>query len=127
VIVGAGGGKVLDAARAAAMQVQRPFVSCPPIAFTDAPCSAISVVFSDDGVVVEILVHPVNPALVLVDSRVIAEAPARLLVAGMGDALSTMCGWPIRPVVPPATACYRALPCVTGDSGRRAAREEPRE
>ncbi len=90
VIVGAGGGKVIDAARAAAVQVQRPFVSCPTIASTDAPCSAISVVYSDEGVVVEILVHPVNPVLVLVDSRVIAEAPVRLLVAGMGDALSTM-------------------------------------
>lgn len=90
VIVGAGGGKVLDAARAAAVQLQLPFVSCPTIASTDAPCSALSVVYDEAGVFVEYLIHSVNPVLVLVDSRVIAEAPTRLLVAGMGDALSTM-------------------------------------
>jgi glycerol dehydrogenase len=32
---------------------------------------------------------PRNPDLVLVDTQVIAEAPVRYLVAGMGDALST--------------------------------------
>ncbi len=30
-----------------------------------------------------------NPAVVLVDSTIIAAAPTRFLVAGMGDALST--------------------------------------
>jgi glycerol dehydrogenase len=113
VIVGAGGGKVIDAARAAAMQLQRPFVSCPTIASTDAPCSAISVVYSEAGVVVEILVHPLNPVLVLVDSRVIAEAPVRLLVAGMGDALSTMFE---------ARACMAAnKPNTRGGAGTRSA------
>lgn len=136
VVAGAGGGKVLDAARAAAAQRQLPFVSCPTIASTDAPCSAISVVYDEAGVFVEYLTHPVNPVLVLVDSRVIAEAPTRLLVAGMGDALSTMfearaCSTAQRPntrggactrsALALAELCYRTL-LADGEAALRAAR-----
>jgi glycerol dehydrogenase len=45
-ILGAGGGKVLDAARAAAAQLRLPLISCPTIASTDSPCSAISVLYN---------------------------------------------------------------------------------
>lgn len=89
VIVGAGGGKAIDAARAVAAELALEIVSCPTIASTDAPTSAISVIYSDDGVVVEVRLHPRNPALVLVDTDIILAAPDRYLVAGMGDALST--------------------------------------
>src|SRR5262245_54177742 len=43
-IVGAGGGKVLDAARAAAADLALPVVNCPTVASSDAPCSALSVI-----------------------------------------------------------------------------------
>ena len=89
-IVGAGGGKVLDAARSAAASIKVPFISCPTIATTDSPCCAISVIYNEAGVVEESQLHRTNPALVLVDTQVIAEAPTRMLVAGMGDALSTL-------------------------------------
>ena len=88
-IVGAGGGKVLDAARAAAAELELPFICCPTIASTDSPTCAISVVYNEQGVVETALIHPRNPTLVLVDTHVIANAPVRTLVAGMGDALST--------------------------------------
>jgi glycerol dehydrogenase len=88
-IVGAGGGKCLDAARAAAAAVGLPFVSCPTIASTDAPTSALSVVYTAAGVAESYRIHGRNPDLVLVDSGVIVRAPVRYLVAGMGDALST--------------------------------------
>ena len=89
VIVGCGGGKVLDAARAAAASVGVGFCSAPTLASTDAPCSALSVVYHANGEVSEYRILPRNPDLVLVDSRVVAKAPARLLIAGMGDALAT--------------------------------------
>ena len=89
-IIGAGGGKVLDSARAAAADLQRPFVSCPTIASTDAPCSAVAVIYDASGVCVRGRNLPRNPALVLVDTQVIAQAPVRTLIAGIGDALSTM-------------------------------------
>ena len=89
VIVGAGGGKTLDTARAAAADLNLSVVSCPTVASSDAPCSALSIIYTNEGVFREIRLFRRNPDLVLVDTQVIARSPARLLVAGMGDALST--------------------------------------
>lgn len=89
VIIGAGGGKVLDAARAVAADLSLPVVNCPTVASSDAPCSALSVIYTPQGIVQEYRFYRKNPDLVLVDTQVIAQGPARLLVAGMGDALAT--------------------------------------
>jgi glycerol dehydrogenase len=89
VIVGAGGGKVLDTARAAAADLDLPVVNCPTVASSDAPCSALSVIYTDEGVFRQYRFYRKNPDLVLVDTQVIARGPPRLLVAGMGDALAT--------------------------------------
>jgi len=88
-IVGAGGGKVLDTARAAAADLGLPVVNCPTVASSDAPCSALSVIYTDEGIFQQYRFYRKNPDLVLVDTEVIAQAPPRLLVAGMGDALAT--------------------------------------
>ena len=89
IIIGAGGGKVLDAARAIAADLNLPIVNCPTIASSDAPCSALSVIYTEAGTVETYRIYRRNPDLVLVDTTVIAQSPARLLVAGMGDALAT--------------------------------------
>ena len=89
VIIGAGGGKVLDTARAAAADLKAPVVNCPTVASSDAPCSALSVVYTDESVFQEYRIYERNPDLVLVDTQVIAQSPPRLLAAGMGDALAT--------------------------------------
>ncbi len=89
IIIGAGGGKVLDAARAIAADLNLPIVNCPTIASSDAPCSALSVIYNEAGTVETYRIYRRNPDLVLVDTTVIAQSPARLLVAGMGDALAT--------------------------------------
>jgi glycerol dehydrogenase len=89
VIIGAGGGKVLDTSRAVASELNKPAVNCPTVASSDAPCSALSVVYSKSGEFDSYFFYTRNPDLVLVDTAVIAQAPARLLVAGMGDALAT--------------------------------------
>ncbi len=88
-VIGVGGGKIFDTAKAVAYYVNSPVIVCPTIAATDAPCSALTVVYTDDGVFEEYLWLPANPNLVLVDTDIIAKAPARLLVSGMGDALAT--------------------------------------
>jgi glycerol dehydrogenase len=88
-VIGAGGGKVLDAARAAAADLGVPVVNCPTVASSDAPCSALSVIYTEDGIFREYRFYPKNPDLVLVDTQVIAQGPPRLLAAGMGDALAT--------------------------------------
>lgn len=89
VIIGAGGGKVLDTARAIAADLSLPIVNCPTLASSDAPCSALSVVYTAAGEWEAYRIYRRNPDLVLVDTSVIARSPVRPLVAGMGDALAT--------------------------------------
>lgn len=88
-VVGIGGGKIFDTAKAVAYYCKTPVVICPTIASTDAPCSALSVIYTNEGVFEEYLFLPKNPDLVLMDTDVISKSPVRLTVAGIGDALAT--------------------------------------
>lgn len=89
VIVGIGGGKIFDTVKVVAYYKKIPVVIVPTIASTDAPCSALSVIYTEEGIFSEYLLLPKNPDLVLVDTEIIAKAPTRLLMAGIGDALAT--------------------------------------
>jgi glycerol dehydrogenase len=109
VIIGVGGGKALDTAKAVAYTAHLPVIIVPTIASTDAPCSALSVIYTPHGVFKRYLVLPHNPNVVLVDTQIIAEAPVRFLAAGIGDALSTWFE---------ADACERSFASnMTGDVG----------
>ncbi len=48
-----------------------------------------SVIYTDSGEFDRYLMLPHNPNMVIVDTKVVAGAPARLLAAGIGDALAT--------------------------------------
>ncbi len=89
VLVGMGGGKTIDTAKIAAERARIPVIIVPTIASTDAPTSGCAVLYTKEGVFDSVLYQRTNPAAVLVDTSIIAQAPARFLVAGMGDALST--------------------------------------
>ena len=89
VMIGLGGGKALDTARAAADALNCPLILVPTVASNDAPCSALAVIHDDEGAVIELRRTKRNPDIVLVDTAVLMDAPARLLIAGMGDALAT--------------------------------------
>ncbi|NLC25740.1 MAG: glycerol dehydrogenase [Fastidiosipila sp.] len=89
VLVAIGGGKTLDTVKLMAAQKSYPLIVVPTSAATDAPTSALSVLYSQDGKYIKNVKHKRNADLVLVDTEIIAKAPLRLLVAGMGDALAT--------------------------------------
>ncbi len=88
-VVAAGGGKCIDAGKGVAFRLGAPVVIVPTLASNDAPCSALSVLYSPQGVSAGVEFYPHSPALVVVDTGIIAAAPERYLVAGMGDAMAT--------------------------------------
>ncbi|MBW2090793.1 MAG: iron-containing alcohol dehydrogenase, partial [Deltaproteobacteria bacterium] len=105
-IVSCGGGKAMDTGRAAAAgfafnvgvsppeAIERlganvPCVQVPTVAASDAATASLSVIYNDHGEEETTVLIRVNPTMVLADTTVIAQAPVRSLVAGMGDALAT--------------------------------------
>jgi glycerol dehydrogenase len=88
-VIAAGGGKCIDAGKAIAFRLDRPSVIVPTLASNDAPCSALSVIYTPGGVSSGVEFYPQSPAIVVVDTAIVARAPERYLVAGMGDAMAT--------------------------------------
>jgi len=88
IIIALGGGASIDAAKAVAHEMNLPVIVVPTTVATDAPCSALSVVYTDDGVFESYLSLRRNPDCVLVDTTIIANSPVKFFVAGMGDAVA---------------------------------------
>ncbi len=89
VLAGMGGGKVIDTAKIVADRAGIPVIIVPTIASSDAPCSGCAVIYSEDGIFQSVYYQKSNPQEVIVDMDVMAAAPVRFLVSGMGDALAT--------------------------------------
>lgn len=107
VVVGIGGGKAIDTAKGAAAFSQTRLIIVPTIASNDAPSSACTVWYTDEGEYDGFDMWATNPDMIIADTEVIAKAPVRFFVAGMGDALAT---WP------EASTCFakRAVACTGG-------------
>ena len=73
VVYGLGGGKTVDTAKAIADNLNLPVVIMPTLASNDAPCSRLSVIYTDDGGFDHYRFYNQNPNLVLVDTQVLVN------------------------------------------------------
>lgn len=88
VVIAIGGGKAIDSAKGVRIIRGGAIVVVPTVASNDAPTSRLAIVYTDDHVLSEVRLMPTNPDAVVVDTAIIARAPRRFFVAGIGDALT---------------------------------------
>jgi len=88
ILVAVGGGKALDTGKLVANECRLPVVTIPTIAATCAAITPVSVVYTDEGEFVEMVVFDNCPAGTVIDTAVILDSPLRWLAAGMGDTLA---------------------------------------
>lgn len=88
VVVGVGGGKTIDIAKGVSRRLGVAVITVPTIASNDSPASRAIAVYDEQHQLRDVPLMAHNPAIVLVDTAIIAGAPARFLAAGIGDALS---------------------------------------
>jgi glycerol dehydrogenase-like iron-containing ADH family enzyme len=88
VVIGVGGGKCLDLAKLLAHQNQLPVVTIPTTAATCAAWTALSNVYSPAGAFLYDVSLATCPNLLVLDYGIIATAPPRTLVAGIGDSIA---------------------------------------
>jgi len=112
-IVALGGGKAIDTAKVLAEG--KNLIIVPTIASTDAPTSHSAVIYTDDGIFEDYAYFFQSPSVVLIDTTIIANAPVRFLVSGMGDALATY--FEARASAASYSRVNAGLPCGGGTDG----------
>ncbi|MGB5100422.1 MAG: NAD(P)-dependent glycerol-1-phosphate dehydrogenase [Methanothrix sp.] len=84
-LIGAGGGRSIDIAKLSSLGLSVPFLSVPTAASHDGICSS-QASLTVNGETTSIKAQ--SPLAIVADSKIISQAPARLLAAGCGDIIS---------------------------------------
>lgn len=86
-LIGAGGGSVIDVAKLAAYELDRPYISMPTSAAHDGIASGRASIKENQGNVSK-TAKP--PDAIIADTALILKAPYRMLAAGVGDMMANL-------------------------------------
>jgi len=87
-VVGFGGGKVLDIAKISAAKSNTRFISIPTTLSNDGLASPVSVIKDARNIPISHITKP--PHGVIIDVDIVKQAPVRHLMAGVGDLISNL-------------------------------------
>lgn len=87
-IIGLGGGKVIDLGKLVAELFHRPYVAIPTLPSTCAPAAPVAVVYDDAGKFKASRILSRPPAVTIVDDEVLINAPPRTFLSGIADTLA---------------------------------------
>lgn len=90
IVIGAGGGRVMDLTKAAGFEAGTAIVTIPIIAATCAAWAALSVIYTDEGDFDGFRPAQRCPDIIIADTDIIVSAPDRYIRAGIVD---TMAKW----------------------------------
>jgi hydroxycarboxylate dehydrogenase A len=87
-VIGVGGGKILDTAKAAADKTGKPVITVPTLAATCSAWTPLSVMYDDAGRYIRFDVFPRQNLACFFDPQIVLSAPVGYLRSGIGDTLA---------------------------------------
>lgn len=88
VLIGVGGGKILDLAKACGAHLDLPVILIPTLVSNCAAWTPLSVFYDEDGNFLEYIIYKRSTYMVIVDPDMLAHSPVEYLRAGIGDTIA---------------------------------------